>query len=174
MRIRQLRTARAVISEAVQSRRTTLDALVRELDAAANAGCLLPRQVLAEVRVGARSAPEAELLVGVVRTRLPLPHCNEDVLVGERWIACPDAWWDVGLAVEVDSAEWHSSPELQAATRRRHRRLGRIGFVVLHYTPAEIRADMEGVLAEIIETHDRLVGTAVAASLAGVGVVAGA
>ena len=55
------------------------------------------------------------------------------------FIARPDAWWPgVGVAVEVDSREWHMSPEDHARTLERQRRMGKHGIIVL---PLHAQAD---------------------------------
>ena len=45
---------------------------------------------------------------------------NARLYVGSEFVAVPDAWWpDVGVAVEVESREWHLSPEDWERTMRR-------------------------------------------------------
>ncbi|HEU5390191.1 MAG TPA: hypothetical protein VFV73_30260, partial [Streptosporangiaceae bacterium] len=54
------------------------------------------------------------------------------------FIARPDAWWpELGIAIEVDSAEWHISPEDHASTLARGRRMARCQIVVLRFTPKD-------------------------------------
>jgi very-short-patch-repair endonuclease len=65
-------------------------------------------------------------------------------------IAMPDAWWpDAGLAVEVDSREWHLSPADWERTMRRHARMTAYGIVVLHFSPRQIRSEPVTVVATI-------------------------
>jgi very-short-patch-repair endonuclease len=61
-----------------------------------------------------------------------------------------DAWWPgARVAVEVDSREWHLSPEDWEKTVRRHARMTAHGILVLHFTPRRIRAEHAQVVAAI-------------------------
>lgn len=65
-------------------------------------------------------------------------------------IAVADAWWPgTNLVVEVDSREWHLSPDDWERTLGRHARLGAHGLVVLHFTPTQIRKEPAKVVAAI-------------------------
>ena len=75
---------------------------------------------------------------------------NPSLFVGGEFLASPDAWWpDAGVAVEVDSREWHFSPSDWERTQVRHARMSTHGILVLHYTPRRIRSDPAGVVQEI-------------------------
>ena len=148
--IRDLRTARAVIAAAVQTRRCTIEQLQAELKNGPVRWSALFRAALAEVAQGTRSAPEAELLDLIKRGRLPLPLFNPRLHVGNEFLAKPDAWWpDIGVAVEVDSREWHLSPESWERTMRRHDLMTAAGILVLHFTPRQIREEPDQVIATI-------------------------
>jgi very-short-patch-repair endonuclease len=68
----------------------------------------------------------------------------------DQLIAVPDAWWhDAGVAVEVDSREWHLSPGDWERTMRRHAELTALGILVSHFSPRQIRTEPERVLAAI-------------------------
>jgi hypothetical protein len=55
------------------------------------------------------------------RARLPDPLFNARLYLGDQLIAVPDAWWpQAGLVAEVDSREWHLSPDDWEHTMRRH------------------------------------------------------
>jgi hypothetical protein len=69
--IRDLRTARAVIAVAVQTRRCTIEQLQAELKNGPVRWSALFRAALAEVAQGTRSAPEAELLDLIKRNTVP-------------------------------------------------------------------------------------------------------
>ncbi|MGH3400713.1 MAG: hypothetical protein ACRDPO_39135, partial [Streptosporangiaceae bacterium] len=59
-------------------------------------------------------------------------------------------WWpDAGVAVEVDSRQWHLSPAAWEQTMARHSRMSSHGIIVLHYSPRQIRSAGEQVAAEI-------------------------
>lgn len=148
--LRELRDVRAVVAAAVQSRRCTVEQLEAELTSGSVRGSALFRAALSEVAQGARSGPEAELLDLIRRARLPMPLLNPRLFAGEEFLARPDAWWpDVAVAVEVDSKEWHLSPESWEHTMRRHSRMTAHGILVLHFTPRQIREEPDDVLATI-------------------------
>jgi hypothetical protein len=137
-----LRDVRAVIADAVQRRRCAIPDLLTELDAGPNAGSALFREALADVADGIRSAAEGDLRDLLARSGLPMPLFNP-WLYDEHgnFVARPDAWWPAhGIAVEVDSREWHTSPEDHAKTLARGRRMARYQIVVLRFTPRQIRS----------------------------------
>ena len=148
--LRELRDVRAVVAASVQSKRCTIEQLDAELRAGPVRGSALFRTALGEVTIGARSGPEAELLTLIKRGRLPAPMLNARLYIGSELIARPDAWWpDHGLIVEVDSKQWHLSPDDWEQTMRRHSRLTALGVRVLHFTPNQTRTEPEQVLATI-------------------------
>jgi hypothetical protein len=152
-----LRSARAVVSEAVQRRMTTLDALGRELALAGTSRTRLLRRALREVGVGARSAPEIEFKEILDRTAVAGKVVWNPRLTGEHGdrLPCPDGWIDeVGIALEVDSREYHLGPEEWQTTMRRHNILATHGALVLHFTPSEIRSRPTHV-RNVIETAYR-------------------
>jgi hypothetical protein len=53
------------------------------------------------------------------------------------------------VAVEVDSKEWHLSPEDWQLTMSRHARMSAHGIIVLHFTPRQIRLESDQVIAQI-------------------------
>jgi very-short-patch-repair endonuclease len=75
---------------------------------------------------------------------------NARLFVGDRFLAKPDVWWaEAGLAVEVDSREWHLSPADWERTQARHASMSAHGILVLHYAPRRIRTDGAAVVVEI-------------------------
>jgi hypothetical protein len=79
-----------------------------------------------------------------------MPMLNPGLYAGDEFLAIPDAWWpDAGVAAEVDSREWHLSPDSWKATMARHVRMSAHGIIVLHFPPSRIRADGREVAAEI-------------------------
>jgi hypothetical protein len=148
--LHDLREVRAVVAAAVQGRHCTIEQLDAELEGGAVHGSALFRTALAEVTQGARSGPEAVLLGLIKRGRLPMPMCNARLFLGKQLIARPDAWWpDYGVAVEVDSKEWHLTPESWEKTMRRHARLTALDILVLHFSPRQIRDEPDQVLGAI-------------------------
>jgi very-short-patch-repair endonuclease len=81
---------------------------------------------------------------------------NARLYVGDELIAQPDAWWpEFGVAVEVDSKEWHLSPADWEKTMRRNARLGALGIVVLQFSPRQIRDEPAEVVATIRAAIER-------------------
>jgi hypothetical protein len=108
------------------------------------------REALTDVAEGIRSAAEADLKDLLVKSRLPMPLFNASVYDGDIFIARPDAWWpELGVAAEVDSHEWHMSPEDHARTLTRGRRMGVAQIIALRFTPKQIRSEPAQVINEI-------------------------
>lgn len=135
----QLREVRALVAEAVQTRRTTPALLAAEVAAGESAGSRLIRAALVEIGLGARSAPEAEVVSAVRRSTLPEARWNPSLLTPDGlFLACPDGWWAAANTVlEIDSIEWHLSPEHWAATMARRERMTRQGLLVVAITPGQ-------------------------------------
>jgi hypothetical protein len=146
----RLDEARAIVASAVQQGRCTVEQLVAELCAGPVQGSATLRSVLAEVIAGIRSVPEADLR-GLIRSAgLPEPLYNARLYLGGVFLAQPDAWWPhFGVAVEVDSREWHLSPADWEQTMARHARMSAAGIVVLHFSPRQQRDRPDEVTATI-------------------------
>lgn len=156
-----LREVRGVVADAVQRKRCELGELVAELNAGPTRGAALFREVLGEVIGGSRSAAEAELRALIIRAGLEMPLFNASVYDGERFIATPDAWYpDLGIAIEVDSREWHLGPEDHKRTLKRGNRMETYLINVLRFTPNEIRYEPDRVIAEIRDAIGRARGRA--------------
>ena len=148
--LENLREVRAVVADAVQQGSCRVQDLGTELAAGPNAGSALFREALADVAEGIRSAAEGDLKRVLARSGLPMPLFNPEVFAGDDFIARPDAWWPkLGVAVEVDSAEWHLSPEDHARTLARGRRMAKYQINVLRFTPRQIRKEPAVVVADI-------------------------
>jgi len=147
-----LRDVQAVVADAVQRRRCDVNELAAELNAGPRAGSALFREALSDIATGIRSAAEGDLLRLLRTSGLPMPLFNAMVFVGNTFVAQPDAWWpQFGVAVEVDSREWHLSPQDHARTLERQRRMGKYGIVVLPFTPKQIRTQPAEVGATVRE-----------------------
>jgi hypothetical protein len=141
---------RALVAAAVQRRRVSVWQLADELKAGPRQGSALLRRALAEVAEGVRSVAEGDLRLLIKKSKLPEPLYNPCLYVGEDFLASPDAWWrEAGVAGEVDSKEYHLSPEQWAKTLDRHARMTAQGILVLHFPPSKIRADSGQVARQI-------------------------
>jgi len=149
-----LAEVRALIAGAVQRGDCPLSALARELLEGQMWDSAQLRRVLEEVADGVRSVTEAEFRDLIKRVRLPWPMFNPGLFTADgSFIARPDAWWPrEGVAVEIDSREWHLSPADWERTMRRHARMSSHGIFVLHFPPRQIRMDPATVTAAITDT----------------------
>jgi hypothetical protein len=108
------------------------------------------RSVLAEVADGIRSTAEGDLRDLIKAARLPTPLFNPSLYAGDTFIAKPDAWWpDAGVSAEVDSRQWHLSPEAWERTMNRHDLMGEFGIIPLHFSPRKIRHEPTEVIQRI-------------------------
>jgi hypothetical protein len=146
-----LRDVRAVVADAVQRDRCTVRDLAAELNEGPKWGSSLFRQALADVAEGVRSTAEGDLKDLLAKAKIPMPLFNPALYDQDgTFIARPDAWWpELGIAMEVDSHEWHLSPEDHAHTLARGRRMGRYQIVVLRFTPRQIRSEPDSVVRDI-------------------------
>jgi hypothetical protein len=145
-----LREVRAVVADSVQRDWCTMTELTKELRDGPMWGSARLRQVLAEVAIGIRSAAEGDFHDLLKGSGLPMPLFNARLYAGESLIATPDAWWpDAGVVAEVDSREWHLSPEDWQQTLRRHAQMSAHGILVLHFTPHQLRAESAEVIGSL-------------------------
>jgi hypothetical protein len=157
-----LRDVRAVVADAVQRDTCAISNLAAELSQGPAKGSTLFREALADVADGIRSAAEGDLRDLLARSGLPMPLYNPSLYDEHgNFVARPDAWWPrLGIAVEVDSTQWHTSPEDHAKTLARGRRMARYQIVVLRFTPRQIRTQPKEVLADIRAALDGARGRA--------------
>jgi hypothetical protein len=145
-----VRDVRAVVAAAVQRRTCTVQQLAAELNAGQSQGSGPLRAVLEEVADGVASAAEGDVRKLIKSGGLPEPLYNPSLYVGDEFLAQPDLWWrDAGVAGEVDSREWHLSPEQWKRTMARHSAMSAQGIIVLHFAPSRIRSDGARVIAEL-------------------------
>jgi hypothetical protein len=146
----KLADVRAVVAAVVQQGKCPADLLVRELEEGPMQGSALFRRALGDVCDGTRSGPEAELKELLRRAGVPTPLFNAELYSGDDFIARPDGWWpDAGVAVEVDSREYHLSPGDHERTLARDARMAAHGITVLHFTPRQISTQPRTVVAAI-------------------------
>jgi hypothetical protein len=144
------REVRAVAADAVQRRRCRLDQLIGELAHAPVRQSAWLRRALSEVADGVRSAAEGDLRSLIRAAGFPPPMFNARLYIGPDLLAVADAWWpDAGVAVEVESREWHLSPEDWERTMRRSRKMGAKGILMVQVSPHQIRTEAERIVADI-------------------------
>jgi hypothetical protein len=146
----RLADVRALVAAVVQQDKCTPEMLAAELEDGPVQGSALLRIAVADVYAGTRSNPEADLHDLIRRAKLPAPEFNPKLYAGEEFIGSPDAWWQyAGVAAEVDSNEYHLSPEDHERTLARDRRMRKYNINVLHFTPRQIRTQPTEVIAAI-------------------------
>jgi hypothetical protein len=146
-----LRDVRAIVASAVQRRACQVRDLAAELTEGPNTGSALFRIALQDVAAGIRSTTEADLKDLLAKGKIPLPLFNPSLYDGNgAFIAIPDGWWpELGIALEVDSVEWHLSPQDHADTLARGRRMARYQIIVLRFTPRQLRETPREVIRDI-------------------------
>jgi hypothetical protein len=144
----QLGDVRAVVAEAIQRGRCDLAALTEELKQGPSAGSRLYRMALGEVGAGIRSAAEADLKALIDKSDLDQPLYNPELYAEDgTFLGIPDMWWQrAGVAGEVDSREYHTTPEDQKRTTMRHNRMEGHGINVLHFAPSTVKEEPLTVL----------------------------
>jgi hypothetical protein len=146
-----LRDIRAMMADAVQRGHCRVPDLSEELSKGPSVGSKLLREALTDVADGIRSAAEGDLKDLLAKSGLPMPLFNASIYDAQgTFIARPDAWWpEQGIALEVDSHEWHLSPHDHTRTLERQRRMGKYGIVVLPFTPKDLRTQPAAVINTI-------------------------
>ena len=136
-RLGDLNEVRGIVAAAVQQRKCTVEQLTREVADGPVKGSALLREAIGEVLVGVRSAAEGKGCSILRRAGLPDGRWNVDLYyeTGE-WLGRPDAWWEeAGVALEIDSREWHLDPAGWERTMKRHSQMTKRGILVVHVTP---------------------------------------
>ncbi|MFD9337679.1 hypothetical protein ACFWBF_25245 [Streptomyces sp. NPDC060028] len=127
----------------------------QDLHAELRAARLLTRPAIraaaAELLAGVRSVAEARARDTLTATDLPTPLWNARLHTPDGvFLASPDAYWpDEGVALEIDSAEYHYTRDAWHATLRRRLRLESHGILVVSATPSMVRDTPEEVLAAL-------------------------
>jgi hypothetical protein len=147
----RLSDARAVVAEAVQYGRCSLEALISELNKGPVAGSRFYRIALGEIGDGIRSAAEADLRELIRRSDLETPLYNPELYAADgSFLGIPDAWWQrAGVAAEVDSRQFHLSPDDYERTTMRHNRMEASGISMLHFLPSTLRSKSPTVLRDL-------------------------
>jgi hypothetical protein len=146
--LRDARPVRAILAEAVQRGFCDLGPLGHEINRAGRSRTALVRAAFDEVAHGVRSAPEGDLRSILLRSKVLPPMLWNPPLrtVTGAVLPTPDGWIaDVGIAIEVDSREYHYRPEDWKRTLERHNLLTLHDVLILHFTPAQIRDDPDKV-----------------------------
>jgi hypothetical protein len=148
--MRDLGAVRAIVADGAQRGIVKVPQLADELAAGPARGSARLRQVLEEVADGVRSSAEGDLRTLIKRERIPDPMYNPRRYAGGSVIADPDAWWTAaGVAGEIESREWHLSPQDWERTLARDARMSAYGIIMLHFPPRRLRTEPRVVAAGI-------------------------
>jgi hypothetical protein len=150
-RIKSHDPVRSLLTEAVHRGRVHPHSLEHELATGSQRGTAVPREVMKDVVIGARSVAEIAAIRVWERTGLPRPVWNAPLRNADGvHIGTPDAWFvEVSLAWEIDSYEFHFQREDYARTINRNARYAAEGIAVVQTLPNRLRIDPEGVAAEL-------------------------
>lgn len=143
--------ALAVVTEVVQRRWADVDDLRAELREGPTRGSRYLRSAVASVGRGAHSVPEADLVRILEAAGIPSIVLNATLVTDSgSFVAVADAWLDdVGLAIEVDSLEFHSTGERFERTVRRNARYATAGVPVVTLLPTDVRDRPGFVVREV-------------------------
>jgi hypothetical protein len=142
-----------LLSEALERRFTTVEALREELDTGPRNGSSLLRTALDNLTRGACSAPGRDLRVTLTQSRiLPEIIWNPQLVAHDGqplpWV---DGWLDEGaIGLEIDPGG--GTPDDWEQTMRRHAKLADYGILMLHFPPDRLRRDAMGVRATVERT----------------------
>jgi hypothetical protein len=150
-RLRRAGDVRALVTEVVQRNLVDVGALQEELDRGQMRGSALLRDAMSLVSEGVWSAPEADLAELFRAANVGSVIYNAALVDGRgRFVSICDAWMDdVGLAIEVDSIEHHTTPTGFARTLERNRRYALLGVTVLPILPSDLGTRPARVLADV-------------------------
>ncbi|THA53835.1 hypothetical protein [Streptomyces sp. A1136] len=142
---------RSTLAQVVQAGWCHPHDLHAELRASRLLGRPAVRSAASELLAGVRSVAEARARDALTATDLPTPLWNARLHTPDgTFLACPDAYWpDEGVALEIDSAEYHYTRDAWHATLRRRLRLESHGILVVSATPSMIRDSPTEVLAAL-------------------------
>jgi hypothetical protein len=132
-----------LLSDAVQRRLCTVAQLSAELEASSRRHTALPRRVLRSVADGVRSAAELAAQRMWPSTGLPAPMWNAEIYTEDDvFLGKADCWLDdVAMVWEIESPEWHMSPEQHDRTVERAARFTAAGAVYTASKPKKIRTE---------------------------------
>ncbi|MFD3542748.1 hypothetical protein ACFWUQ_25105 [Streptomyces sp. NPDC058662] len=142
---------RSVLAQVVQAGWCHPHDLHAELRAARLLNRPAVRAAAAELLAGVRSIAEARARDALAATDLPTPLWNARLHTPDgTFLASPDGYWpDEGVALEIDSAEYHYTRDSWHATLRRRLRLEAHGILVVSATPSMVRDTPADVVAAL-------------------------
>ncbi|MGH3166537.1 MAG: hypothetical protein ACRDN0_11680 [Trebonia sp.] len=149
--MKQLSDVRAVVAEAVQKGQCSVSSLITELNDGPKTGSAKFHHALGEICDGIRSSAEADLKDIIEESGLEEPLYNPELYWWDgTFLGIPDAWWQrAGVAAEVDSLQYHLSPDDYERTVLRHNRMQRANVNLLHFLPRTLRRDRRTAITDL-------------------------
>jgi very-short-patch-repair endonuclease len=118
------------------------------------AGRRLLRQTIDLIDDGCESELEAHGVLNVFRHRSLPPSVGQfRITLSTGNIRLDRAWPEAMLAVELDGARYHTSPEDRRSDLARDAALAALGWIVLRFTFADVIRDARGVRARVLEVY---------------------
>lgn len=146
-----------ILSDAVQRRLCTVADLATELREGSRRGTAMPARVLSDVAAGVRSTAERDARRLWQRSGLPQARWNVAVYGPDgAFLGIADCWVDgVAMVWEIESSEWHLSPEDHDRTVQRAARFVAAGAVYTATKPKRISTAPAEVAEILRETYAR-------------------
>lgn len=154
-RLRREGDVAELLSDAVQRGLCTVAQLARELDAGSRRHTAMPRRVLRGLSDGVRSAAELAARRLWPATGLPDPWWNVHIHEADgTFVGVADCWLDdVAMVWEIESTEWHMSPEDHDRTVERAARFVAAGAVYVASKPRRIRTRRSEIVQMLRDTR---------------------
>jgi very-short-patch-repair endonuclease len=119
----------------------------------------LLRQTIDLIADGCESELEAHGVLNVFRHRSLPPSVGQlRITLPTGTVRLDRAWPEAMLAVELDGARYHTSPEDRRRDLARDAALAALGWVVLRFTFADVIRDARGVRARLLEVYKTRLG----------------
>jgi hypothetical protein len=146
---------RPLLVDTVRDGFTTAPLLQEALDERANiAGHRILAQTIDLIADGCQSELEVMGVLSVFRhSSLPRSVGQYRFRAGSTAVRVDRAWPEAKLAVELDGARHHTSPEDRRRDLARDAALAAAGWVVLRFTYADVRRDPRSVRARVLEVY---------------------
>ena len=148
-----LANVRGAIAEAVQRSMCEPGAIRAALETLPTQRSANVRRALREIELGLRSTAECDTNDVLSGSGVPVPEWNVSLYTLDGEFLCsPDGWWDdLAQALQIDSMEWHLSPELYKRTQATQRVLAQMGIPFLPWAPGDVKRDPDKFLASVRE-----------------------
>jgi len=146
-----------MLSDAVQRRLCTVAELAGELREGSRRGSAMPARVLMDVASGVRSTAERDARRLWVRAGMPPARWNVPIFdsAGTQ-IGVADCWVDeVALVWEIESTEWHLSPEAHDRTVERAARFVAAGATYTATKPKRLSTHPAEVIRTLRATYEQ-------------------